>query len=94
MSVERSKFSCVIIGSGTLPIRCAEILLSSGHEICAVVSSDAEVKRWTMEKNLSHLVLGENLSEQLSRQPFDYLFSIVNEHILRENVLSSHTKLF
>lgn len=88
-----SKFNCVVIGEGTLPVGCAEILLASGHEICSMVSSDAEVARWTREKKIPHLEPGANLSEQLSRQPFDYLFSIVNEHILREDVLRLPRKL-
>lgn len=81
-----NKFSCLIVGSGTLPIRCAEILLRGGNEICAIASSDAEVKKWANENKISHLVPGANLAEQID-QPFDYLFSIVNEHILREDVL-------
>lgn len=88
-----SKFNCVVIGEGTLPVGCAEILLASGHEICSIVSSDAEVGRWTREKKIPHLEPGANLSEQLSRQPFDYLFSIVNEHILLQDVLRLPRKL-
>jgi amino acid adenylation domain-containing protein len=84
--VENGKFSCFIIGGGTLPIRCAEILLRAGHKICAIASSDKEVKRWAKENSISHLSPGANLAEQIS-EPFDYLFSIVNEHILREDIL-------
>ena len=86
-------FSCVIIGEGTLPLRCAELLLASGHEICSIVSPDPEIKRWTRENEISHLEPGANLSEHLSKRPFDYLFSIVNEHILREDVLLLPRKL-
>jgi amino acid adenylation domain-containing protein len=87
------KFNCVVIGEGTLPVRCAEILLASGHEICSIVSSDTEVTRWSREKKIPHLEPGASLSEQLSRQPFDYLFSIVNERILRKDVLRLPRKL-
>jgi amino acid adenylation domain-containing protein len=82
------KFSCVIVGGGTLPVRCGEILLSGGHEICAVVSSDEQVGDWASENNIVHLFPSADLAAHLSRKPFDYLFSIVNEHILREDVLS------
>ena len=85
-SDKSKKFSCVIIGGGTMPIRCAEILLRKGHEICAIVSSETEVKKWANENKISYLVPGANLAEQINK-PFDYLFSIVNEHILREDVL-------
>ena len=87
------KLSCVIIGGGTLPIRCAEILLDRGNEICAVISSDAVVKRWASEKKIVCLEPSADLSEQLREQPFDYLFSIVNEHILRPDILQLPRKL-
>ncbi|MEP6901718.1 MAG: amino acid adenylation domain-containing protein [Actinomycetota bacterium] len=93
MSVDKSnKFSCLIVGSGTLPIRCAEILLHCGQEICAIASSDAEVKKWAKENKISHLTPGANLAQEIDL-PFDYLFSIVNEHILREDVLQLPRKL-
>ncbi len=87
------KFSCVIVGGGTLPVRCGEILLSGGHEICAVVSSDEQVRDWASENKIAHIFPSANLAAQLSRKPFDYLFSIVNEHILREDVLNLPRKL-
>ncbi len=91
-SESNNKFSCLIIGSGTLPIRCAEILLRGGHEICAVVSADPQLRKWANDKNLPSLVPGNNLAEQIEK-PFDYLFSIVNEHILREDILRLPRKL-
>ena len=91
-TVTSNKFNCFIIGSGTLPIRCAEILLDKGHEICAIASSDNEVKKWAKENQISHLLPGVNLAEQIE-QPFDYLFSIVNEHILHDDVLQLPGKL-
>jgi amino acid adenylation domain-containing protein len=87
------KFSCVIVGSGTLPVRCGEILLSDGHEICAVVSSDEQVSDWASENNIVQLFPSADLAAQLREKPFDYLFSIVNEHILREDVLTLPRKL-
>ena len=41
-----NQFSCFIIGSGTLPIQCADILLHRGHEIYGIVSSDAALIQW------------------------------------------------
>lgn len=90
---EKSEFSCVIIGGGTLPIRCAETLLNNDCKICAVVSTDARVIKWANDNKISHLKPDENLAENLRGQPFDYLFSIVNEHILREDVLRQARKL-
>jgi amino acid adenylation domain-containing protein len=90
---KKSKFSCVIIGGGTLPIRCAETLLNKDCEIRAVVSSDAQVIKWTNDNKITHLKPDENLADNLREQPFDYLFSIVNEHILRDDVLRQACKL-
>lgn len=86
------KISCVIIGGGTIPIRCAEILLQKGHELCAIVSTESKVKKWAEDNNILHLVPGEKLAEQI-QQPFEYLFSINNKHILREDVLQIPQKL-
>jgi amino acid adenylation domain-containing protein len=94
MSMKRSnKFSCVIVGGGTLLIRCAEILLNRGHEIRVIVSADMDVRRWAGQRNLPHLEPSVNLSERLGQQPFDYLFSIVNEQILHDDVLKLPHKL-
>lgn len=87
-----NKFSCVIIGAGTLPIRCAEILLRAGHEVYSMVSADPEVRKWSACEKITSIVPGDDLAEQIQR-PFDYLFSIVNEHILDERVLSLPRKL-
>ena len=89
----RNNFSCIIIGSGTLPIRCAEILLENGHEICAFVSTEAEIRRWSEQRNIVCLEHAENLSEQFKNKPFDYLFSIVNEHILPAEILNLPSRL-
>ncbi len=92
LNTDHNKFSCLIIGGGTLPIRCAEILLRGGHEIRAVVSADPQLRKWAGDKKIISLVPGDKVSEQIEK-PFDYLFSIVNEHILREDVLRLPCKL-
>src|SRR5258705_13354284 len=88
-----NKFSCVIIGSGTLPLACAEFLLRAEHEVCSIISSDGEVKNWAKENKIPHVEPCANLSDLVSQPPFDYLFSIVNEEILRKDVLKLPRKL-
>jgi hypothetical protein len=39
----RDPFSCLIIGEGTLPMRCAELLLHRGLKINGIISSDAAI---------------------------------------------------
>jgi hypothetical protein len=36
----QNQFSCFLIGEGTLPIQCAELLLERGHEILGVIPSE------------------------------------------------------
>src|SRR5260370_18510805 len=75
-------FSWFIIGEGTLPGRCAEILLDQGHTIYGIISSDEAVSRWARASTIPHFDPGDqDLDALLSRHPFDYLFSIVNEHV-------------
>jgi methionyl-tRNA formyltransferase len=80
-------FSCFIIGEGSLPIQCAEILLHRGHEICGIISSDATINRWAEGKNIPHTDPSDALIAFLRRRRFDYLFSIVNHSILPKEVL-------
>lgn len=79
-------FSAVIMGSGTLPIQCSEMLLTEGHEIVAIVTTDAEVTKWASAKGLDCIAPDRDLAEAIGRT-FDYLFSINNEFILSEDTL-------
>jgi amino acid adenylation domain-containing protein len=80
-----------IIGEGTLPISCGEILLRKGFEIVAVISPDDEVRRWARSRGLEARRPGEEWTQVLERAPFDYLFSIVNYTILPEALLALPT---
>ncbi len=83
-----NKFSCFIVGEGTLPIRCAEILLDHEHTIFGIISSDAVVSDWVRGRELPCINPKNNdIIAFLSQQPFDYLFSIVNPYILPEQIL-------
>lgn len=66
--------------------------MSSGHEIRAVVSADAETRRWAAGQGIPSFVPGPGVAKQM-KMSFDYLFSIVNEHILDESVLQLPRKL-
>ncbi|MGQ0541968.1 MAG: AMP-binding protein, partial [Blastocatellia bacterium] len=88
-----SFFNCVLAGSGTLPIRCGELLIKNGHAICGVATSDPELKRWAEQNEIPYFVPDRDLSEQLKGITFDYLFSIVNQHILTEDTLRLPKKL-
>ncbi len=81
-------FSCFLIGEGTLLIRCAEILVNRGHAVNGIISSNRNVHSWAQEQNLP--LIDPKIADIvrfLSRQPFDYLFSICNPLILSKQVL-------
>lgn len=80
---------CVVIGEGTLPLQCAEMILSYGHELSAIVSPDARLIRWAEERNIPTASHPNALLSLLDGQPFDYLFSIVNYQILPPEVLAA-----
>jgi len=86
-------FSSYIIGSGTLPIQCAELLLARGHRIFGVISCDAQIARWAERRNVRHIQPQADLPDILSRHSFDYLFSIANPQVLQESIVTMPDRL-
>ena len=83
------ELKCFIIGEGTLPIRCAEILLNHSHQLCGFISSDSSSIKWAKSKNIRIIdPTNEELNTVLSEQPFDCIFSIVNPWILSKEILA------
>lgn len=70
----------VIIGNSTLIIPCGEYLLDNGFKILAVVTSDAEVKKWCSSGKIP--VIQEADIHEVKKMEFDYLFSIVYLKVL------------
>lgn len=85
-------FSSILIGSGTLLIQCADILLNLRHEIKAIASADPAVSRWAKKRGVFRCLPGKELVESV-REPADYVFSIVNNYILGDDVLRLARKL-
>lgn len=85
--LDKNQFSCFLMGEGTLPIQCAELLLERGHQILGLISPDGLIRDWAKEKGISYIQPTDNLLALLSRQPFDYLFSIVNNSVLPKEIL-------
>jgi amino acid adenylation domain-containing protein/non-ribosomal peptide synthase protein (TIGR01720 family) len=89
MMESTDRFSCVIIGEGTLPLQCAAIVLGRGHAVCAVISPDARLVRWAAEHGIPHAAAPAGLAKLVGEQSFDYLFSIVNYQVLSSEVLAA-----
>jgi natural product biosynthesis luciferase-like monooxygenase protein len=83
---------CVLIGSESLLVQCAQSLEQAGHQIAAVVSTRASVKRWAAEKGVRVLPNTAALLAAQDLQPFDYLFSITNLSVLSPEVIALPTR--
>ncbi len=76
----------MIIGNGSLPIRCAEIILETGHRLNAIISPDQEVARWARANQVDHFGSIEAFQVGFSGA-VENLFSINNQLILTQDVL-------
>ncbi len=79
---------CVLVGSESLLIQCAQILAQQGHQVVAVVSTRPEIKRFAAEHGMRVLRDVEGLLAATDLQPFDVLFSITNLTVLPPAVLA------
>ena len=87
-----TKFTCYIIGEGSLTIKCSEVLLDRGHEIYGMISSNPTIKKWATDNNIKALELNSHLADHLNSKSYDYLFSIINLSILSNDVIQSPRK--
>ena len=81
MLIQKS-FSCCLIGEDTLLIHCAEILLAENHVILGIISPLIQIKDWALAHNIPYFESLTFAEEDLSHAKYDYLFSIINSHIL------------
>lgn len=87
MNVE-SGYRCIVIGEGTLPQACAEILLQHGFVVVAVATGDTRFSAWAGAHAIACVDDPEALTDILERDGIDFLFSIVNPHILSPQMLA------
>jgi natural product biosynthesis luciferase-like monooxygenase protein len=79
---------CVLIGSESLLVQCAEVLEQAGHTVVAVVTTRPAVRRWAVERGRRVLRSAADLLAATELQPFDYLFSITNLSVLSDAVVA------
>src|SRR5690606_10493533 len=70
--------NCLLIGDGSLLIRCGEHLLAGGHGIVAVVTGTEAVADWARGNGIEVVAAGKDLAERLAGKTYDWLFSIAN----------------
>lgn len=85
--VNRNAISCVLAGDESLTIGCGDIVLAGGHRIVAVVTTDADVRRWAEGRDLLVLPRAVDLvTADIGK--FDWLLSVANLKILSDAVLA------
>ncbi|RUR19989.1 amino acid adenylation domain-containing protein [Legionella sp. km535] len=73
--------TCILIGDDTLLVECATILVQRQYTIKTVISSFEVIQLWCKKNKIPCISLAQyDLSETQPR--VDYLFSIVNGHLL------------
>jgi natural product biosynthesis luciferase-like monooxygenase protein len=82
------KFSCYLIGSESLLVQCAGFLLERGHKILGIVSREKPIVDWAESRGLPVHDPGADLVSELSREPFDYFFSITYLSIIPDEILA------
>ncbi len=90
----QSKFSCCLIGSGSLLIQCGTQLLDAGHTIVAIASTHKDVLEWAATNQIPSC--SDELTEYrpfLKQFQFEYLFSIVHLNIIPEDILGLATQM-
>src|SRR5262245_18203019 len=87
MKPSMKSFGCFIIGEGSLPVRCAEILLEKGHRIHGAVCTEPTLRSWAR----AHAI--PEVDGVPAEQPFEYLFSIVNYRVLSKDELALPSRL-
>jgi amino acid adenylation domain-containing protein len=80
--------SCFLIGGTTLLTRCADLLLRSGWCVLGVVTSDRQTREWAEGASVPRHAADQEWESRLAAREFDYLFSVVNPHILRKTTLA------
>ncbi len=81
-------WQCVLVGEGTLLIRCADLLLDRGFGIQAIVAANPAIVDWARTQQVRLIAPGADLAVRLQGLHVDYLFSIANLTIIPPDVLA------
>ncbi|WP_457662960.1 amino acid adenylation domain-containing protein [Sinorhizobium medicae] len=82
----RSISSSVVVGSGTLAIRCAQLAIEMGHVVGAALSGDVIFAEWATRAKIPCVGSVEELSSFLQAESVDWIFSVANPFILPPDV--------
>ena len=85
--------TCSLIGEDHLLIQCGEILLAKNYDIKAIFSPLKEANIWAEENRILCFNSFKDIETFLTQNKIDYLFSIVNSHIISEKTLNNVKKM-
>ena len=90
---QATNHSCYLIGSDSLLIECAGLLVQHQFSILGVITGSARVREWATQKGYPVFSDSDDYSSELSKTPFDYLFSITHLAIIPDPVLELPQKM-
>ncbi|MDR5652848.1 MupA/Atu3671 family FMN-dependent luciferase-like monooxygenase [Ruixingdingia sedimenti] len=82
-----SAFSAILVGNESLLIQCAELLLSRGHAIAAVITRAPEVRSWAEGRGIRAEAQDAGVAGRLAGVGADWLFSIANLSLIPDALL-------
>lgn len=86
--------SCYVIGDTSLTTLCLEQLLRNNFRVFGVFSDDPEVMDYAEENQLPcYRQRYTDIAGVLRKDEFDYLFSIINSTIIKQDILDMPRKL-
>ncbi len=91
--LNKTNFSCYLIGDDHLLVQCAEVILDKGHHILGIISPLEAAKNFTSAHHIAYFESLEEASGSLFTTEFDYLFSIINSTILPPALLQRARQL-
>lgn len=68
-----------VVGEGTLPMQCADMLLQAGHAVVGVVSSDGAFLAWAAERSIPAGTPSDDVAAFVGQHSCDYLLGVVNQ---------------
>ena len=83
-----TQFSTLLIGNESLTSQCGEVLLARGHLVSAVVTRNADVRKWALGRGLRVEVQDAGLADRLAGIAVDWLLSVANLSVISPAVMA------
>lgn len=87
------RVTCFVVGEGALLVECVNVLIQAHFEVKGVVSPDPRLQAQLEAGGVRFIERKPGWTQVLRQEPFDYLFSIVNDTVLSADILSLPRRL-